>query len=252
MDYLGLKEKWLIEERQSFKGWNFSYLHGRWEDETIPWNYEEWISKYLDKNHTLLDIGTGGGEFLLSLNHPYANTSVTEAWEPNVKLCKEKLSPLGITVKQVFDDNELPFDNDTFDIVINRHEAYDVREIKRVLKNDGIFITQQVGDKNNEILSKFLIPNFIPKYAGLTLKNQVNKFENENFSLIYGNEYFPYLRFFDIGAIVYFAKIIEWEFPDFSVEKCFSKLCKLQDKLLDKGYIESLEHRYIIVAKNNK
>lgn len=29
-------------------------------------------------------------------------------WEPNVKLCKERLEPLGIEVKQVFNDNELP------------------------------------------------------------------------------------------------------------------------------------------------
>ena len=98
-------------------------------------------------------MGTGGGEFLLTLNHPYKNTSVTESWGPNVKLCKEKLEPLGVEVKEVFNDNELPFEDDTFDIIINRHESFDIKEIKRILKVDGIFITQQVG---GEIMKYYL------------------------------------------------------------------------------------------------
>ena len=37
----------------------------------------------------LLNIETGGGEFLLSLNHPKHNTSVIEGYQPNVELCKK-------------------------------------------------------------------------------------------------------------------------------------------------------------------
>jgi len=252
MNKLGLKEMWLVEEKKSFKGWNFSYLSGRWEEEKLPWNYKSRVLKYLNVNDILLDMGTGGGEFVLSLGHSYINTTVTETWEPNVKICMEVLEPLGITVKKVFSDKKLPFENNTFDIIINRHESYDVDEIKRILKGNGIFITQQVGCKNNEILSNLLIPNFIPRYPNLTLKNAVSKFQRKDFSVLYKEEYFPYLRFFDIGAIVYFAKIIEWEFPNFTVDKCFGQLLKLEEGLQAKGYVESIEHRFIIVAKNKK
>lgn len=58
--------------------------------------------------------------------------------------------------------------------------------------------------------------------------------QNQGFKTINGDEFFPMQKFFDIGALVYFAKIIEWEFPDFSVEKCFEKLCKLQSILEEK------------------
>jgi len=50
---------------------------------------------------------------------------------------------------------------------------------------------------------------------------------------------------------VYFAKIISWEFPGFSVDKCFEELCKLNEELKIKGYIESFEHRFIIVCRKN-
>lgn len=64
-------------------------------------------------------MGTGGGEFLLSLGHPYNRISVTEGYEPNLKLCRERLEPLGITVKQVFDDDKLFYDDEQY---ISNHE----------------------------------------------------------------------------------------------------------------------------------
>lgn len=252
MSYSHLKELWKNEEENAFKGWDFSHLENRWIEGELPWEYREILGKYLNSDYKLLDMGTGGGEFLLSLNHPYNNTSITEMWEPNVKLCREKLEPLGIEVKQIFNDSELPFEDDTFDIIINRHESFDIGEVERVLKPNGIFITQQVGGKNNEILSKALIKNFKPLFPENTLRNRLKEIEKSLFKVLYAEEFFPYLRFKDIAAIVYFAKIIQWEFPDFSVDKCFKELCELNKEIKVKGYIESIEHRFIIVCRKQK
>lgn len=252
MNYEQLKELWKKEESMSFKGWDFSYLDNRWDEEKLPWSYEDILKKYLKAEYKLLDMGTGGGEFLLSLKHPYHKTSVTEMWEPNVKACKKKLSPLGIDVHQIYDDKELHFWDNSFDMIINRHESFDVKEVKRILKSSGIFITQQVGGRNNESLSNRLIKGFEPQFKNVDLNNRVKELEENSFGIIYKEEYFPYLRFYDVGAIVYFAKIIEWEFPKFTVNSCFSELCKFQEELKQKLYIESFEHRFIIVCKNIK
>lgn len=252
MDFSKLKRLWKKDEKMSFQGWNFSYLDNRWEEEKLPWDYRSILKKYLKSHYQLLDMGTGGGEFLLSLKHPYENTSVTEAWTPNVKLCEERLSPLGICVCQVFEDTQLPFNDNSFDIIINRHESYSVKEVKRVLKPDGIFITQQVGGNNNEILSRRLIKNFVPKYLKHNLSNAVEEFKENSFEVLGKDEYFPYLHFYDVGAVVYFAKIIEWEFPGFSVDACFNELCRMHEELKEKQYIESYEHRFLIISKNVK
>lgn len=252
MEYGKLKEFWKEEEKNAFKGWDFSHLRDRWVDEELPWNYRDILNGYLKSDYKLLDMGTGGGEFLLSLNHPYNNTSVTEMWEPNVQLCKEKLEPLGIQVKQVFNDNELPFENDTFDMIINRHESFDIEEVRRILKPNGVFITQQVGAKNNEILSKALLKDFKPQFPKNTLEIRQKQIQQNFFEVLYSGESFPFLRFKDIGAIVYFAKIIEWEFPNFSVDACFKELCELNEEIKVKGYVESIEHRFIIVCRKRK
>lgn len=39
------------------------------------------------------------------------------------------------------------------------------------------------------------------------------------------------------------------EFPNFSIDKCFEELCKLNEEINVKGYIESIEHRFIIVSR---
>lgn len=246
-----LKENWKKEEQYAFKGWDFSHIEKRWEHEQIPWDYKEIVLKYIKSSDELLDMGTGGGEFLLTLNHPYNLTSVTEAYPPNVELCKNKLSPLGIEVEQVFDDSDIPYETNKFDIVINRHEAFNVDEVSRILKNDGYFITQQVGGRNNNDLSFKLVNDYSPG-INHNLKNNIYLLQKSGFEIMLSDEIFYKTKFYDIGAVVYFAKIIEWEFPNFSVDSCFEKLCRLKKELDQQGYIYGTAHRFIIVAKNQK
>lgn len=243
-----LKNYLKSEEDKVFKGWDFTYLDGRWSTVKLPWDYKQIILSYLQPSHKLLDMGTGGGEFLLTLNHPYELTSITEAYPPNVKLCNNILSPLGIEVNHVVEGSSLPFEEETFDIIINRHESFDICELKGILKDGGYFITQQVGGRNNNDLSQKLIDNFKPNILH-DLKYNQKLIESKGFDVLFQDEYFSQVKFFDLGALVYFVKIIEWEFPGFSVDSCFSRLLKLKEELQENGYISGIQHRFIIVAR---
>ena len=178
-----LKKIWEREEEPVFSGWDFSYINNRIKEEKLPWNYEEIVRNYLDDTTRLLDMGTGGGEFLLTLNHPYNLTSVTESYIPNYDLCNKKLGSLGIEVKYVENDNRIPFPDKMFDIIINRHESFELSEVYRIFKSGGIFITQQVGIKNNIELSRFLLDN--------CLDSQIIKANNIGFKVIETLEAYP-------------------------------------------------------------
>ena len=143
-----LKKLWQHEEEIAhIKGWDFSYIEGKYnEDTNFGWNYMDIVRKYIKPDMRILDIDTGAAEVLLTLNHPYSLTSCTEGYEPNILLCKERLLPLGIDFKECKDVSNMPFDSEMFDMIINRHGSFDVKELHRLLKKDGIFITQQVGD----------------------------------------------------------------------------------------------------------
>lgn len=249
MDIEHFKSYLKSEEKQAFKGWDFSYIDGRCVSDNLPWDYREIILKYLKPSDKLLDLGTGGGEFLLTLNHPYNLTSVTESYPPNVELCYNKLSPLGIEVKQTYDDNYLPFDDNTFEIVISRHESFDAGEVNRILKSGGYFITQQVGGSNNIDLSKKLIDNYIPNCPEHDLNHNRNLLLMKNFDILFEDEVYNQTKFYDMGALVYYAKIIEWEFPGFSVDTHFENLCRIYTELIENGYVSGIQHRFIVVAK---
>ena len=132
-------EKWKAEERIAhIHGWDFSHIVGRYtEEDDLPWDYRERILRHLKPEMKILDIDTGGGEFLLSLGHPHGNAAATENYPPNVELCREVLLPLGIDFRPADGNGVLPFADGNFDMVINRHGDLNAGEIYRVLKPVG-------------------------------------------------------------------------------------------------------------------
>jgi len=78
----------------------------------------------------------------LSLNHPYNKTFATEGYLPNVEICEKELLPLGINFKKCDNPKNIPFEDNTFDLVVNRHGEFNALELHRILKKDNLFITQ--------------------------------------------------------------------------------------------------------------
>lgn len=246
-----IEEQWYKEEKMFFEGWDFSYLENRWKSEPLSWSYEEIVKEYLTADKKLLDIGTGGGEFLLSLNHPYENTAATESWQPNIELCQKNLVPLGIDFCPTKSGEKINLRSNSFDIIVDRHAEYDEKEIKRLLKPGGVFITQQVGSRNCSDLAERLNKN--PQKVELfSLQTEMQKFEKENFFVKRIAEEYPWLTFTDVGAIVYFAKRIVWTFPDFSVENNCEQLKKLQVQLNKDKEIKTVQHRFLLIAQKKE
>lgn len=243
-----MRAAWRREEDAYFEGWNFSHLEGRWQETALPWDYRAWVQATRKPTDRLLDMGTGGGEFLLSLGHPPGNTVATEGYPPNIALCEQRLVPRGIQVHRWDGGEPLPFEAETFDLVINRHADYDAAEVHRILRPGGRFISQQVGSSNNARLTERLLPGTPPRPA-FTLEGERRALVVAGFSVEHGAEAFSRLRFFDVGAVVYFARIIEWEFPGFSVDACAQQLFDLERSLRADGWIESTEHRFVFVAR---
>jgi SAM-dependent methyltransferase len=247
-----LKEIWKKEEDIAhIHGWDFSHIHGRYtEEDDLPWDFREVIQKYRKDSMKLMDMETGGGEFLLSLHHPNESTAAIEGYPPNVKLCKEVLLPLGIDFRAAGGCDRLPFSDGSFDIITNRHGDYDAAELRRVLKPNGLFLTQQVGAENDRELVQLLLPHIseVP-YPKQYLVERKTELLEHGFEVLESGEARRPIRFFDVGALVWFARIIEWEFPGFSVESCLEQLYKAQEILEKTGAIEGSIHRFYIVAR---
>ena len=241
------------EYEKDFKGWDFSHLtkSGRMKEDLLPWNYHLLINNFMKSSKIMLDMGTGGGEFLSSLSNLPEKVYATEAYLPNIPIARECLNPLGIEVREVNDPTKLPFDENTFDLIINRHEEYNEAEVKRILTDEGIFITQQVGGLNDIDINAMLGAN-PPDFFNWGLIGAIDKLRDEGLKVIESNESIGKTRFFDIGAIVYYLKCIPWQIKDFKAEKYLSKLSLLADFIEQHGYIDFIKHRFYVIVKKNK
>ncbi len=235
--------------RQDFSGWDFGYIHNRWKESPTSWDYPQLVRNYFQPEISLLDMDTGGGELLSSLQPLPKMTFATEAYPPNAIVARNRLEPLGVNVVQLGADKSLPFTDGSFDLVINRHGSYSAGQIHQILKPGGTFITQQVGGENNFELNKMLqeYPQF--EYSYWTLMLAVDQLEESGLQILEQKEEFPEITITDIGALVFHLKVVSWQIADFSVEKYYEKLATIHNLIQEMGSFKIRSHRFLIVAK---
>ena len=249
--------EWLrAEEAEPFEGWDFAHLQGRMVEEPLPWDYARLLLDSLPAAEALLDMGTGGGEFLSGLRPLPPDTRATEGYAPNVVIARERLEPLGIKVYEVEDDTRLPLGDAEFDLVINRHESYEPIEVHRILRPGGRFVIQQVGGRNNTDLNAMLgapkagqpglsMPVGTPTWD---LAHARRALEEAGVEVRDAREAFPLARFADVGAVVYYLKAIPWQIPDFSVDLYFDRLKELERRARSEECIAVRSHRFLLDA----
>lgn len=246
-----LKQHLISEYEQNFSGWDFSYLKGKMEEDPLPWNYRNIVLDHISSSQQMLDMGTGGGEFLDSLPTLPAKTYATEGYLPNIEIATKRLQPKGVEVKEVKEDDVLPFKDSFFDLVINRHESYSCQEVHRTLKNNGIFISQQVGGMNDIDVNSTL-GAALPDFSDWCLLKAKEDLLHNGFEIVSCDEYIGKTRFYDIGSIVYYLKCIPWQVEDFTVEKYINRLFLLDDHIKTKGHKDFILHRFITIARKSK
>jgi len=239
--------EWEREERQPFIGWDFSHLAGRWYEEHPPWSYEEMARSLLRASDAALDLGTGGGERLAGLADSFpARVAATEGYAPNVEVARQRLVPLGVEVVGVGGGTELPFPDRSFDLVLDRHTAFDAAEVARVLRPGGTFLTQQVDGRNLADLIKHFGAQ--PQFPDITVDRVSVDLRRSGFVIEDARDHRLLTRFDDVGALVYYLRAVPWTVPGFSVATHRGELVALQAQLESGGQLSFASRRFLIRA----
>jgi SAM-dependent methyltransferase len=234
---------------QPFSGWNWSQMAERWREAPTSWDYRQKVRAALAGANAMLDMGTGGGEVLASLAPLPSRTVATEGYAPNVPVARARLEPMGVQLVDAECEAELPFDDASFDLVINRHSGYRGSEVYRVLRPGGRFLTQQVGGRNIIELNELLQDRVEFEYAPWTLDCAIRELEEAGFTVVERYDESPETVVADIGAVVFYLRIISWQIADFSVERYEEKLRRLHRQMRQSGPLVIHSHRFYIAAQ---
>lgn len=211
-----------------FRGWDFSVLGDRILLEPPPWDFEQLVDDEAAQATSMLDMGTGGGEWLGRRRHA-ARTVATESWPPNVPLAAARLTPLGVAVvhgEGAVDNPEqgtapargrLPFRNAGFDLVVNRHEAFVAGEVRRVLRRGGVFLTQQAdsgASRFHELLG--LEPASDTEFR---LDLAIEQLERCGLRVEESGVGIATTVFADIGALAWYLSNMPWAVAGFSIDR---------------------------------
>jgi SAM-dependent methyltransferase len=247
-----LIENWKHEEQQPFTGWDFSYLESRMLEGQPPWSYSARAAELMKHSSSVVDLDTGGGERFLKLQEHWPRKVVaTEHYPPNFKLATERLTPFGVKVVDIelSDFGPMPFADGEFDLVLNRHAAFNPYEVERVLASGGTFLTQQVhGLWAIDLLDAF---DARPQWPDATPEKYLPRLQEAGLEIVNVQNWSGELTFTDVGAIVYYLKAVPWLVPGFSVGSHWKYLLNLQNQLEDKESLTFTARKYLIEARKS-
>ncbi len=233
-----------------FRGWDFGWiLKGeRWIEQPPPWDFPARAMRLARASPDLLDIGTGGGERLLTMAPFPPLTVATESYPPNLRLARRRLAPHGVHVVATWGapDNvlqeesgpigRLPFRSGSFHLILDRNEAYVPSEVARVLDHGGRFLTEQTGTTEVKELCRLL--DIAPRRVrapAWTLGFATQQIVRAGLRIVGSGESHFGMRFRDIGALVWYLRAVPWAAPGFSVDRHQDALRRIHEAILRDG-----------------
>ncbi len=225
---------------------------GRMETDAPVWDYRYLALKRMQGVSAMLDIGTGSGEFLGSVPALPIHTSATEGYAPAVDLARMRLSLRGVRVYHAQSDGEMPFENSTFQLILNNEQPYNPEEILRILRPGGIFLTQQIRGDNCLELNQLLKIQRPGNFAHWHITNARKAFEAMGMFVIDAREFSGYTRFLDAGAAAFYARMRPNELPGFSVPRCEDDLWDIQCRTENHGYVACRAPRFLLMVKKEE
>jgi len=235
------------------EGWDFSWFEARATEERPAWGYARLLVERVGRAEAVLDVQTGGGEVfaevLAQVEHLPAKLAATESWLPNLEIAGRNLGRFGTSVVHVADNDALPFDDESFDLVVSRHPVVTIwEEVARVLRPDGAYLSQQIGHGSNRELFE-LMRGPQPPGDARSPQRVAKGAEVAGLVVVDLRQASLQTVFNDVGAVVHFLRKVLWTVPGFTVERYRDQLFALHERIERDGPFVAHSERFLIEAR---
>jgi len=238
-------------------GYNFSRMKVKRIGIDAEDVFAENVEKLLDKNKVVIDVGAADGRFSLSIANKTKKVIGIDLSEKMIERANVNLRKSGLTNVdfKVADAKNLPFDDETFDIVISRRGPVTaskelLKESYRVLKKNGVLLEITIGEKDKENIKMIfgrgqnydsLIKNIKEAERKRKLLKEIG-FKEIKIKEISCEEYYETIN--DLIFLLRNTPII----PNFDIKKDYKKLEMIRRSLSTNNGIKTNSHRIIILA----
>jgi SAM-dependent methyltransferase len=199
-------------------GWDFSWLDGRATEARPSWRFRERVAERAANASALLEIECGDGRLLDSLPDRPALAVGVEDYQPRPGMLRATGAAL-------------PVRDASFDLVTSRHPVVaHWNEIARVLAPGGTYCAQHVGPRSAAEVGEWFVGPW-PASDARTPERARREAERVGLEVVdLRYEQLP-MVFDDVGAVVYFLRLVVWIVPDFSVDKYRDRLRAMHDAM---------------------
>lgn len=163
----------------------FTWERAHWK--SFLWNkrfadhYERYdFAKNYCKDKNVLDVASWSGYWSFALSHVAKQVYWLDVSSDAITYCKEHIKNKNLTFV-LWDGKKIPFDDNTFDIVVSFETIehiidYDnfLKEIKRVLKKNWILLISTPNFKWEIVKNKYHVSNFTTESFVIAVKKHFN------------------------------------------------------------------------------
>lgn len=220
-----------------------------------PWNLIEIIKSYCKKTDSLLDVGCGTAFKTIQLANCVKSIYGIDNNEKMLEKAKQNIQDTKI--KNIFianaDVQQIPFDDNCFDIATCMVAPHNTKELFRILKSGGYAILEKLGDQDNRNLKNEFDYNKKRKrgqFADLKEDERAKIYKKEFGGLFsevsIKNEFWK--TWYSIEGLYLLLEqtpIIK----NFNKKRDKQIIEKIKEKYMTKKRIETLQNRLLIIAK---
>ena len=228
--------------RTPMRGWEYDY-GGRIRLEPPPWDFPGRMLERCRAAASLLDMGTGGGEWLSRLPYRPPLTVATEGWAPNLEIARGAWSPWAsawsrwrarrTTIARAgramaAGRCRSPMAPSTWSATATSPICH--RRSGGCWRPAAVFTQQVAGDFNREFYALLGEPAPTPEAPHWNLGFARAQLEAAELPPVAGGEGWEVLHFADVGALAWYLLNLPWVFPGFSFRRHRERLRGLHER----------------------
>lgn len=216
-----------------------AYVYGQ------DYQFVDVLSDYIEPKDHFVCLSTDGGELVESMEeYPQVSFLIDRKGEE----AKLRLEDKPVRLTTLTQDNRYPFKDERMDVVVCYNENFNPDEGKRILKDGGTLLINQLGSDNLLELYAFLGPRlFTTKWDLATLKKGLR---NNGYSILSGHEERAEIRFRTLAAFHHYVK--DMAFMKLDDVKYYINQFFLIDQTIEKnGFFAMQTHRFYVAARKD-